>query len=300
MKTPLPRLPLPGKAGRVMTVETRDAKKRIQFLKSLPTLPGMLDQISRAVESHRFSASDIGKLISKDQVLTAKVLKLANSAFYGFSRKVGSLTQALVLLGFEVIKGLILTSAVFEMMKKKQLGLWEHSLAVALTTGLVAEMSPAIKERREEIALAGLLHDLGKVVIQIQLPHDAESVAELIEVEDMGTGRAEEEVLGFNHCQAGMWLAESWKLPLELTEPIRWHHTPLEAPNASLAAAAVHLADILVKGYGFTTSESVYVPPLQKQALKHLGLNLKAIETVIKMMPEKLGPDVTDSSLAPF
>jgi putative nucleotidyltransferase with HDIG domain len=283
-----------------MTVETLEAKKRIQFLKSLPTLPGMLDQISRAVESHRFSASDIGKLISKDQVLTAKVLKLANSAFYGFSRKVGSLTQALVLLGFEVIKGLILTSAVFELMKKDQKDLWEHSLAVALTTGLVTEMSPPIKERKEEIALAGLLHDLGKVVIHIQLPHDAESVAELIQVEGMGTEKAEEEVLGFNHCQAGLWLAESWKLPLELTEPIRWHHHPLEAPNAAMAAAAVHLADILVKGYGFATPESQYVPPLQKKALGLLGMDIKAIETVIKLMPDKIHPQVNDSRLTSY
>jgi len=81
-------------------------------LYSLPTLPGMIDQISRAVDSKRFSMEDIGKLISRDQVLTAKILKLANSAFFGFSRKVGSLTQALVLLGFDVVKGLILTSSV--------------------------------------------------------------------------------------------------------------------------------------------------------------------------------------------
>ncbi|CAO0822893.1 hypothetical protein DFAR_3360020 [Desulfarculales bacterium] len=98
-----------------MSNQRAEARKKIQLLKSLSILPGMIEQISRAVDSKRFTVADIGKLIRRNQVLSAKVLKLANSAFFDFSRKMGSLIQTLMLLGFDVIKGLTLTSNVFDM-----------------------------------------------------------------------------------------------------------------------------------------------------------------------------------------
>lgn len=269
-----------------MVLEEAAAKKRVQLLKNLPTLPGMIDKISRAVESKRFSAADIGKLISRDQVLTAKVLKLANSAFFGFSRKVGSLTQALVLLGFDVVKGLILTSSVFDLMKNKGEDLWRHSMGVASAAAIIA--TEVGMPDAEEASLAGLLHDLGKVVIRVHMPDDSASINELVEVEGLALREAEREVLGFNHTQVGQWLAESWKLPEQLSEPIRWHHKPEGSRAAPQMTAAVHLADCLVRGFGYGDGGDPWVPPLDRFALKQLGLNSQKLENIVAELCDKL------------
>ena len=269
-----------------MTQERTAAKKRIQLVKNLPTLPGMIDQISRAVDSKRFSMEDIGKLISRDQVLTAKILKLANSAFFGFSRKVGSLTQALVLLGFDVVKGLILTSSVFDLMKSKAGGLWEHSLGVATVASLIAQEINL--EDLEEVSLAALLHDLGKVVLRAHMPEDTKEINLLVEQQKKSVREAEWEVLGFDHSHVGQWLAESWKLPENLTEPIRWHHQPAESRKEPLFTAVVHLSDILVRGYGYGDGGDPWVPPLDGDALKSLNLTSEKLEVVIDAMCERL------------
>jgi putative nucleotidyltransferase with HDIG domain len=269
-----------------MVLEEAAAKKRIQLLKNLPTLPGMIEQISRAVESKRFSAADIGKLISRDQVLTAKVLKLANSAFYGFSRKVGSLTQALVLLGFDVVKGLILTSSVFDLMKTRSLDLWKHSMGVATAAGILADQIKM--EGMEEVSLAGLLHDLGKVVLRVHMPDDMDSVNELVEVEGLSVRDAEVEVLGFNHTHVGLWLAESWKLPQNMTDAIRWHHQPENSRQEPLITAVVHFADILARGYGYGDGGDPWVPPLDRTALKQLNLSAQSLEKAVDQLCEHL------------
>ncbi|MBI4800843.1 MAG: HDOD domain-containing protein [Desulfarculus sp.] len=246
----------------------------------------MIEQISRAVDSKRFTVADIGNLISRDQVLSAKVLKLANSAFFGFSRKVGSLTQALMLLGFDVVKGLILTSSVFDMMKDRDQGLWEHSMGVATASSLLAQQVDL--PDAEEASLGGLLHDLGKVVLRAQMTEDMQSIVELVEVEGMSIRQAEQEVLGFDHSHIGMWLAESWKLPEELMDPIRWHHQPEGARKAPLLTAVVHLADIMVRGYGHGDGGDPWVPELDRGALKLLNLTPQKLERVVDGICEKL------------
>ncbi len=269
-----------------MASEVAIAKKRVQLIKNLPTLPGMIEQISRAVESKRFSAADIGKLISRDQVLTAKVLKLANSAFFGLSRKVGSLTQALVLLGFDVVKGLILTSSVFDLMKHRSVDLWKHSMAVATAASLLTAQLEL--EDGEEVSLAGLLHDLGKVVIRAHMAEDSEAIERLVESENITVRQAEQQVLGFTHSEVGQWLAESWKLPEQLSEPIRLHHHPARADKAPVVTAVVHFADVLARGYGYGDGGDPWVPSLDRTALKRLNLNQAKIEAVIDGMFETL------------
>ncbi len=272
-----------------MVTDRVAAKKKVQLIKNLPTLPGMIDKISRAVDSKRFSAADIGKLISKDQVLTAKVLKLANSAFFGFSRKVGSLTQALVLLGFDVVKGLILTSSVFDLMKGQSAELWRHSMAVATVSNIIA--TEIGMEEVEEVGLAGLLHDLGKVVLRVHMIEDRQSIDELVEVEEMPVRDAEREVLGFDHTQVGQWLAESWKLPEQLLEPIRWHHKPEASRQAPKYTAVVHFADILVRAYGCGDGGDPWVPPLDRHAMKLLALDSAKLRNIIDVMCDKLVED---------
>lgn len=254
------------------------AQKKVRMIKNLPTLPGILTKISRMVESKQFSAEDIARLIGQDQVLTAKVLKLANSAFYGFSREITSVAQALVVLGFTVVKGLILTTSVFDAVQRRAADLWVHSLAVATASGVLAQKLGL--DHPEEINLAGLLHDIGKVVLATDMTEELEAIMTRCH-QGAFSLEAEAEVLGFTHPEAGRWLGEAWKLPPALTGPITHHHNPSKAGAMATQAAVVHLADIIVKGHGFGFAQDVWVPPLEPGTLDRLGMEPADLDEIV-------------------
>ena len=266
-----------------MDQKARDTKKKVKLIKNLPTLPDILTKISRMVESKQYSADDIARVISQDQVLTAKVLKLANSAFYGFSRSINSVGQALVLLGFQVVKGLILTSSVFDIVQRRYTDLWKHSLAVATISGLLAQRIGM--KAPEESNLAGLLHDLGKVIMAVSMIEELDRVLKLCQ-EGLTGLEAEKEVLGFTHMEAGTWLAEAWKLPLELTDPITFHHHPGSAKARPMETSIVHLADILARARGFGFGSDIWVPPLEKGTLERLGLAIDDLDEIVDQVHE--------------
>ncbi len=267
-------------------MDKQAAKRKVQLIKNLPTLPGMLEKVSRMVESRHHSAEDIGRMISQDQVLSAKLLRMANSAFFGFAREVGSVGQALVLLGFDVVKGLILSTSVFDMIKEKVAGLWEHSLGCALAARSVSDYLKLGDP--EELSLSGLIHDLGKVVINAQMPAEYDRIAALVEAEGVSMYQAEFEVLGFSHTDVGRWLSESWRLPEKLILPIRYHHHPGRVKDGRTSVSVVHLADILVRGRGFGYGGDKWVPALDEAAWATLGLSVGDLDRIVDDFEDKL------------
>jgi len=266
--------------------EKAEVKRRVKRIKNLPTLPGIVQKISSMVESPHTSSADVGRLISQDQVLSAKVLRMANSAFFGMSRKISSITQALVILGFDVVKGLVLTSSVFEMMKQSMVGLWEHSVGCAAAAGVIARRLG--RPDAEEILVAGLLHDLGKVVLSLEMPKEMAAIMKAAQTKQISFYEAEGEVLGFNHQDVGLWLSEHWNLPDNLSEPMRYHHQPERATNAPQETAIVHLADIIIRAKGFGFGGDDFVPPLSAPAWKILGLKTKDFGGLIDELEPRL------------
>ncbi|MBW2060055.1 MAG: HDOD domain-containing protein [Deltaproteobacteria bacterium] len=268
-------------------MERSELKRNIQRIKNLPTIPPIVAKISKMVESPTTSSADVGKVISQDQVLSAQILRMANSPFFGMSRKISSVTQALVILGFDVIKGLVLTSSVFEMMQKSIVGLWEHSIGSAATARVLANLVGQSEE--EEVSVAGLLHDLGKVVMSVQLEDKArDEIVALVQKKKTSRYEAENEVLGFTHAQVGLWLAEHWKLPQSLAEPMCYHHQPEKARHAPKQTAIVHLANIIIRARGFGFGGDPYVPPLSKEAWELLGLKTDDFQDILEEMEPNL------------
>jgi len=267
-------------------MNTITVRRKIENIKGLPTLPGVVQKISNMVENSTTSAEDIGRIISSDQVLTAKVLKLINSAFYGFPGRISSVTHGLVLIGFNVVKGLVLSASVFDMMEGKMVGLWEHSLGTAITSGIIAKRMN--QKDPEEVSVAGLLHDIGKVVIKVSMPDKYEKILELVEEKEMPMLEAENKVLDFNHANVANWLCEKWNLPDNLKDPITYHHSPHLAKKVPRQTAMIHLADILVKGIGHGQSGDRWVPPLDKEAWQTLNLSKEDIEEIIREMDTDL------------
>ena len=262
------------------------AKREVRRIKNLPTVPGIVAKISRMVENPETSAAEVGRLITQDQVLSAKVLRMANSAFFGMSRKISSIPQALMILGFDVVKGLVLTSSVFDMIQKSMAGLWEHSIGCAAAAGAVA--TAIGRDDAEEILVAGLLHDLGKVVLALNMPEEMKLVKEKVEKDHILFYEAENAVMDFHHGEIGLWLAEHWNLPDSLAEPMRLHHNPEKAVLYPECTAIVHIADIIIRGWGFGYGGDPYVPSISMAAWEITGLKPSDFRGILDILEPKL------------
>jgi len=269
-----------------VAVDNTKLRKRIQALQNLPTLANVVAHLNLLVESPDTSIADVGKVISKDQVLTAKVLKLINSGFYGFPGKITTVNHALVLLGFNVVKGLILSASVYDLMSKHMAGLWDHSLATAVAAGIIARRLE--ESEPEEVATAGLLHDLGKVALSVQAPDIRDEVLSVVERDECLFKDAEEQVIGVNHSRIAFWLIESWNLPPMLMEAVIYHHKPHLAKIAPRQVAMVHVADIMARARGFGDGGDPYIPAMSPEVWDLLGLTMDDVRAMAADMDREL------------
>jgi putative nucleotidyltransferase with HDIG domain len=195
----------------------------------------VVSQVLEKTRDQNANLREISSLIATDQALVTMYLKLVNSAFYGFSRRITTLQQAITLLGFRSVRNVIVNASVVSLFRKRsfhnrhRLFLWEHSVSCAVAAKQLAQVTgyPA----KEEAFTAGLLHDIGKVVIDQYAPKNSMAVLRKIE-EGMETRAAEREILGVDHTEIGYLIAERWNLPKSLCAVIRHHHEPDLATDA--------------------------------------------------------------------
>ena len=269
-----------------------DEQKRAQFkkmlreIKNLPTLPGIVAKLGKMAEDPDTTTEQMGRVISKDHILASKLLRLVNSAFYGFPQRISSLNSAIILLGFNVIKSLIISASIFEVMEAQDVELWEHSLGCAVVCNVLARHL-GVKDP-EEISTAGLIHDIGKVAIKMELPKEYEMITELSQEKQISRLEAEREILGLDHAEVGSWLAKSWNLPNKLVEPIACHHDPQLAREEQMASAIVHFGNIMIRGFGYGHAGDIWVPPLNNKAWKLLDLAPIDIDPLLQEIEEKL------------
>jgi putative nucleotidyltransferase with HDIG domain len=257
--------------------------KRIQ---SLPTLPPVVRKLTTMVESPDVTAKEVGKLISSDQVLSAKVLKLVNSPFYGFPGRISSISHAVILLGFNVIKGVVLSASVFELMEKSMVGLWEHSLGAAIASGAIAR-TLGLNEP-EEISTAALLHDIGKVLVRVSLSADYDKISSIVEEKVCSFREAEVEVLGVDHGDIGLWLSQEWGMPERLIVPIAYHHEPETAPKFKDRVAVVHIADSVIRAFGVGFGGDQWVGRIKPSQWELLGLDKADLPVLMRKILSEL------------
>ncbi|MFH1147158.1 MAG: HDOD domain-containing protein [Pseudomonadota bacterium] len=246
-------------------------RAKLREQKALPTLPGIVSKLTQMVADPKVSADRIGQVIAKDQILAAKILKLVNSAFYGFPGRISTVSNAVILLGFNVIRSLVLSASIFEAMEKSLVGLWEHSLGCAALSNVIARRIGL--NDPEEVSTAGLLHDIGKVVIRENLGNYISLIDELLLQKPISLYEAEREILQTDHAEIGKRLGHRWHLPDRLTEPISYHHEPSKSKAHFVISAVVHVADILVRARGFGSGGDKWVPRLDGKAWDVLRLS---------------------------
>lgn len=261
-------------------IDPKVLRRKVENISTLPTVPGVLKKLSGIIEKPRITLVEISAFISNDPALTTKVLKMVNSAIYGFPGRIASVSHATMLLGLNVIKGLLLGVSVFELMQKTMNGLYEHSLACAVASRVIAQKK-GLKEP-EEISVAGLLHDIGKVILMLEFQQEYEAAMNEAKAKNISIVEAEKSQFNATHANVGSWLAEKWRFPRNLIEVIEFHHRPALAKNAPLETAIVHVADILIRARGFGFAGEDLVPEVYPAAFELLELSAADIKDVLK------------------
>jgi len=257
----------------------------IRRVRDLPALPAAVVRVMQLTADPKAGMPDVARALASDQALAARVLKLANSAFYGSSRRISTVSEAVITLGMRTTRNLVMATSCQEMLERNVAGyalppgaLWRHSLACASAAQALA--ARARYRATEEAFVAGLLHDVGKVVLNTYLKDQFARVFLRATHGDMTFAEAERETLGFDHAEAGACLLERWSLPAALVSAVRWHHAPLESPSPSLLPCLVHVADAvcLTLGVGLGLDGLAYT--LHPEALAALDLTPADFEQV--------------------
>ena len=250
-------------------------RRRVERLRELPTLPAIVQRVVDALDRPDGGHAEAAALIESDQVLTAQLLRVANSAFYGFSGKIASVGQALTVLGTTVARSLVYSTSVLDLRIELR-GFWEHSVGTAVAAGTLARRLGL--PHPEEVAGAGLLHDLGKVVLYRQAPA---AFATVLASEGVRFGEAERALFGVDHAEIAGWLLGRWRVPSRLLEPVVFHHTPERAPTAPVETAVVHVANTLVRAYGYGFGGDRRIPAIEPSAWDRLRLGARDLDHLV-------------------
>ncbi len=228
--------------------------KKLDRIKDIPTLPTIVFELNKHLRDPDTSIKIVCDTIEKDQAVALKILKLVNSAFYGFRSKISDLRNAVVLLGYNAVRNAIVSLSVINAFPKRVALMdfdisqfWMHSLAVAVTSKNIAQLSK--KESPDNCFVGGLLHDTGKVILAQYFPDLFESVWSTLQNEHLTFYEAEQRELPIDHTKIGAHLAAKWQLPRGLVDAIRWHHDFQPESKSANFVQNIYLANIIVNSY---------------------------------------------------
>jgi putative nucleotidyltransferase with HDIG domain len=256
----------------------------------LEPLPAHVLEAMRLLDDLTSSAESVAEVVGRDPVLAARVLRLANSALYMRTRRVATLRDAVVLVGFAAVRSLLFTAVAYDAFARGAPGygldrvrMWQHALAVATVARHLAQTRGL---DAEAAFVAGLLHDIGKMALSHSLQEQYRAVLEAVE-EGADFVEAERAVLGCDHAQVGAEAARRWSLPEPLVQAIEHHHRPDEVPELGLADV-VHVADALSVMLGFGVGTDQLMHRCSERALERLGLTQEELPLLLVVLADLL------------
>lgn len=265
-----------------------DLQEAILRIKYLPTIPAMLGKILSTAADPEASALDLGKLIASDQSLSAAVLRLVNSAYYGFYRQIMSVSQAIVMLGFFEARNITLTATAFRSFPGSDSNynrtlLWRHSLATAMAAEKCAKLKQTCVIGCFE---SGLLHDIGKVVFDVLFPAEFRIAAGCAHERVSPILEVERELFQMDHAEVGALLGEHWNLPEAVVEAIRLHHNPEKAIINKNLTAIITVANYITYGADLGETSNGCAPVFPETAAAHLKLTWDECEAISNELRE--------------
>jgi putative nucleotidyltransferase with HDIG domain len=262
----------------------------VEDVSTIHSLPLFYSQLSEAIDHPRSSIGDIAKIISEDQGLTARILKLANSPLFGYFSKIDTITQAVTIIGVLQVRDLALALSVMDVFKGIPEDLvnmeqfWKHSIATGLTSRVLATSQR--ESNLERFFVAGILHDIGRLVMYVRVP---EICLELLE-QSRATGsllhRAERERFGFNHADVGGALLRRWKIPPRVAEPVATHHDSSKGDQYPREGSILHFADLIAHALQIGNSGEIFVPELDHDVWERLQISCYFLPTLVKQVDD--------------
>jgi putative nucleotidyltransferase with HDIG domain len=290
-----PKQPPSGPAQQGATNNPPYYKKVVESIDQLPSLPAIVTKLIQVVNSPESSADDAAKLIEKDPGLTSKMIRLANSAFYGIPRSISSVSSAVVILGFNTIRSLVLSASVMKMFAGSQQPaldkekFWRHSITTAMAAKLIVRHFINVRMMDPESAFcAGILHDIGKLIFNEYMSKEYVEVTAFAEKNKMALLDAETSMLGINHAAIGKVISDKWALPLDLEYTLVYHHEPGAADQLNELVATINYADLLAHeaGASLWENEPVYVAKNNYRSI--LNVSDADHERIIQMLVDSL------------
>jgi len=222
----------------------------VSRIDSLPSLPSLYTRIIQILQSDDPSLQKVGEVIAEDIAMSAKVLQLVNSSYFGIARRISNPVQAVMFLGLETVKALVLSVQVFATWDSRKVRqydietLWQHSMTIGMIAKRLAEMEQLRTSEADDAFTAGLLHDIGKLILAASLPDKYEQIVQDCRKSHLPVWVAEEQTFGTTHAEIGAYLLGLWGLPTTIVEAVAWHHRPAECPARTFCPlTTVHVAN---------------------------------------------------------
>jgi HD-like signal output (HDOD) protein len=254
----------------------------------ISSVPLVYTKLMSAMNSQRSSISHISTIISQDAGLSIRLLRIVNSAFFGFPRKIDTISRAVQIVGVEQLRDLVLATSVMDSFERIPDGLvtmesfWKHSVGCGVAARALANLCH--EANIERFFVAGILHDVGRLIIFDRLPEKAKEIVEAVKTSRDSMYKIEKNVLGFDHAAVGGALVNAWRLPASLEEIIADHHRPMAAQRYVRDTAIVHLADIIAHAMQLGSSGERLVPQISEEAWKSLELPIGVLPQLFDLV----------------
>lgn len=262
--------------------------KELDNIPDLPTLPNIVLKVNNLLKDQNSSIKELGKTIETDQAMVTKILRLVNSTFYGFRSKIRNIPHAIIILGFNNVRNALVSVSIIKSFSEKKgfegfemKDFWKHSIAVAVISKYLSEETKL--DAPDDCFVAGLLHDIGKVVLSQYFTELFGLVWKSIQEDGLSFYEAEKELLPANHVQIGAYLAKKWKFPASLIESMTYHHDIRKTVSNPDQLVIVHTANIIMNNYeadSTTSPDSSAIDPEAKRIM------VRPLETLSEWFPD--------------
>lgn len=266
-------------------------KELVNYCSGITSLPVVYQRLDEAINDPYSDLSTIAAILSEDSSLAARLLRLANSAMFCFPSRVETVSRAVTIIGTKQLRDLVLATSVIELFNKipeehvSMESFWRHSIA----TGIAARVIATYRREAnvERFYVLGLLHDIGRLVMYLQIPEMASRAIELSINNRSPLYQEEQQQLGFDHAAVGKALLVKWKLPAFLQEGVACHHKPGRATRYPEEAATVHIANIIANAFKMGSSGEPTVPPFVEKAWNRLGLTVDQLPLITEQLEKQ-------------
>ena len=261
----------------------------------LPTMPEVLVKLNEVIASADASAADVANVVSKDPSVATNILRIVNSAYYGLQVRVSSVSLAVSVMGFNMTKKVALKAAVFSAFGKRRekiqhfdpLAFWKHAVFTGVAARAVASASSTFTDvHPEDIYIAGLLHDIGKIILMEKAAPRYLAMLRRSVQEKRSETEVELEDFGFTHADVGSVLAIKWSLPEDLAIAIRYHHSPSRDPFHRSLSSLIHLADQLAWRAGTPSTGGPVLAAMDHDVYGHIGVDPARVEELLPQIQE--------------